>query len=373
MDTETVSVDQSIVDLLKEMLAQQSSDLHIQTGVPPTIRVRGELIRLNHPSVTQEQAAIFMKAITGKEQRQEFLEVGSVDFAFVIPGTKQRFRVNAFKERGSIALAFRAIGNVPGSFEDLNLPKVMYEIAEEERGLVLLTGATGSGKSTTLAAIIDRINATQACRIITVEDPIEYIHSNKMSIVAQRELGPDARTFDEALRHAMRQDPDVILIGELRDLETIRTAIRAAETGHLVFSTLHTINAAQTVDRMISYYPPDQYDLIRKQMALNLRAVVSQRLLRRKDGSGRIPAVEVMRNTPIFQKMMLQDQTKELQQVIQNGEAGMQTYDQSLVKLVQADMVSQEEAERYAESVSRLRRILSGGFTEADRSGIISF
>jgi len=371
MDTETV--DLSIVELLKKMLSQHSSDLHIQVGVPPTIRVHGVLIRLNHPPVTPEQAANHLKAISNKEQRQQFLEVGSVDFAFVIPGTVQRFRVNAFKERGSIALAFRAIGDVPGSFEDLNLPPVMCEITEEERGLVLLTGATGSGKSTTLAAIIDRINETQACRIITVEDPIEYVHTNKKSIIAQRELGPDARTFDEALRHAMRQDPDVILIGELRDLETIRTAIRAAETGHLVFSTLHTINAAQTVDRMISYYPPDQHDLILKQMALNLRAVVSQRLLRRKDGLGRIPAVEVMRNTPIFQKMMIQDQTKELQQVIQNGEAGMQSYDQSLVKLVQADMVSQEEAERYAESVSRIRRVLSGGFTEADRTGIISF
>jgi len=364
--------DVPIQTLLEETVAKGCSDLHVQVGMPPAVRLHGQLIATEYPSTSLDLAKQYVREIASEKTRQELIETGSSDFSFETQ-KKQRFRVNAFKQRGTLAIAFRTISASIPPFEDLNLPPVVAEIADEERGLVLVTGTTGSGKSTTLASMIDYINQRKARRVITVEDPIEYLHTNRKSMIAQRELGADARTFDEALRHVLRQDPDIILIGELRDLPTIRVSIRAAETGHLVFSTLHTSNASQTVDRLVSYYPPDQHDLIRKQMALNLMAVISQRLLRRADGEGRVPAIEVMRTTPIVMKMLAEGKTKEMLQAIQNGERGMQTFDQCLVELVRSGMVTQEEAEPCATNLSGLRRILAGGYSDSDKSSIIAF
>jgi twitching motility protein PilT len=362
----------SIEDLLEKTIEAGCSDLHVQVGMPPAMRLHGVLMPMDHPPTTAEAAKQYLKHIANEKLIKEILEHGSADFSFQTQ-KKSRFRVNAFKQRGALAIAFRTISTIIPTFEDLNLPPVVAEIADEERGLVLVTGTTGSGKSTTLAAMIDWINQRKAKRVITIEDPIEYLHSNKKSLIAQRELGLDARSFDEALRHVLRQDPDIILIGELRDLPTIRVSMRAAETGHLVFSTLHTGNASQTVDRIISYYPPEQHDLIRKQLALNLKAVISQRLLRRIDVLGRAPAIEILRITPIVQKMVLEGKTKELHQAIQNAERGMQTFDQCLVEMVKKQMVSQEEAEMNATNLPALRRILAGGYSDSDKTSIISF
>jgi len=364
--------DITIEDLLQETIDQGCSDLHVQVGMPPALRTHGVLKPTGHPVTTAETAKQYIKHIASERLIKEILETGSADFSFESQA-RARFRVNAFKQRGSLAMAFRSIPAAIPDFAELNLPSVISEIADEERGLVLVTGTTGSGKSTTLAAMIDWINQRKSRRVITIEDPIEYLHTNKQSMIAQRELGQDARSFDEALRHVLRQDPDIILIGELRDLPTIRVSVRAAETGHLVFSTLHTSNASQTIDRIISYYPPDQHELIRKQLSLNLRAVISQRLLQRCDVPGRVPAIEILRNTPIVQKMLVEGKTKELFQAIQNREGGMQSFDQCLVELVKKKTVTQEEAERNATNVSAVRRILAGGYSDSDRTSIISF
>jgi twitching motility protein PilT len=361
-----------IVPLLEQLIEKQGSDLHLQPDDPPVVRVFGDLMPLTNQALTPEETESIFSTISFDACRKELEEDYSADFSYALPG-KARFRVNAFRQRGHLALVFRHIPvNIP-SFEELNLPPVVEDIAKEERGLVLVVGVTGSGKSTTLAAMLDYINQRHGRRIITIEDPIEYIHRSKKSIISQRELGQDARSFASALRSVLRQDPDVILVGELRDLETIRTAIRASETGHLVFSTLHTSDAVQTLDRMIGYFPAEERDLARQQMALNLKAVIAQRLIVRTDGNGRVPALEILRNNSLAQKMLMTNKLKELYQVIKNQQDGMRTFDQSLLELVKTELITEEESMRYALNPAALKRMISGGYSDSDRGGIIGF
>lgn len=361
-----------IQSLLHETVERHASDLHIQVGSPPIIRISGQLTATDHPIVTDADAESFLNVIARSDTLAEMEKSGSADFSFS-SNKHDRFRVNVFRQRGALAMVFRSISAQPPPLDSLNLPPVIKDICETERGLVLCTGATGQGKSTTLASMVDYINATRSDRIITIEDPIEYIHHNQKSLVSQRELGSDARSFAEALRHVLRQDPDIILLGELRDLETIRTAIQAAETGHLVFATLHTMDTVQSVDRMISYYPPEEHELIRQQLALNLMAVISQRLIKSEKLNARVPAVEVLRQSPIVQKLLMANKIKELHQAVQNGEQGMQTFDQSLANLVKEGKLSKEEALGAATNVNTLKRIISGGFSDGDRASLINF
>lgn len=358
--------------LLEELLGRQGSDLHLQPGDPPVVRVFGELVVLDGEPLSAADTESMFKAICGQLAQEEYSRERATDFAYEIPG-KGRFRVNAFQEKGNLAMVFRYIpARIPG-FDELNLPPIVQKITKAERGLVLVVGVTGCGKTTTLAAMIDYINSTSGERIITIENPIEYLHRSKKSIVSQRELGQDATSFASALRSALRQDPDVILVGELRDLETIRTAIRAAETGHLVFGTMHTNDTVQTVDRMIGHFPPEERDLARTQVALNLHAVIAQRLIKLAEGQGRVPAVEILINNSLVQKLLLTDKIKDLYQVLKNRQEGMQSFDQCLLDLVQANQITEDEAMRYAANPPALKRMIAGGVSDSDRGGILGF
>jgi len=356
-------------ELLRETIERDGSDLHIKVGSPPVIRIHGSLVQVRDKKMMPPDTQAIALCMMPEHIRQRFTSIGSADFAYSLPGTA-RFRTNVFHQRGAISIVMRLVNISIPSFEELRLPPAVKDIAQNDRGLVLVTGVTGSGKSTTLASMIDYINSTRNLHVVTVEDPIEYL---KKCIINQQELGVDTPNFEDALRHVLRQDPDVILIGEMRDKETIISAVKAAETGHLVFSTLHTSDARQTVDRIMKYFPADEQDLIRMQLSLNLRGVISQRLLQRKDGAGRVPSVEVMLGTPIVSKLIFQGKTNELRQAIQNREKGMQSFLQSLVELVKNDIVSLEEAKRNTEDPLALERNIKGGYSDGDRSGIIGF
>jgi len=358
--------------LLEEMIQRGGSDLHLQPGDPPSVRVIGDLSLMGKEALKPEDSISIFESITSPKGRKEMEAEGAADFSYELPG-KARFRVNAFREMGKVALVFRLIPMQIPTFEELHLPEVNRTIAENERGLVLVVGVTGSGKSTTLAAMLDYINAKFGRRIITIEDPVEYVHKSKKGVISQRELGDDAMSFSSALRSVLRQDPDVILVGELRDLETIRTAIRATETGHLVFSTLHTNDAVQTLDRMIGYYPAEERNLARQQVALNLRAVIAQRLVRRTDGKGRLPAQEVLVNNSLVQKMLLSDKVRDLYQVLKNGQDGMQSFDMCLLDFVKKEKITEEEGLRYAVNPAALKRMIAGGVSDSDRGGILGF
>jgi len=358
--------------LLEELLSRGGSDLHLQPGDSPVVRVYGDLCPLDGQPLSREDTESVFASTSSERAREELQREGAADFAYEILD-KDRFRVNAFHEKGNLALVFRHIPAVIPSFDELNLPPVVQTIAEEERGLVLVVGVTGCGKTTTLAAMIDHINRKYGKRIITIEDPIEYVHNSKKSFVSQRELGQDATSFASALRSTFRQDPDVILVGELRDLDTIRTALRAVETGHLVFSTLHMNNSVQTVDRMIGHFPADERDLARTQLAMNLRAVIAQRLVKAADGGGRIPAIEILINNSLVQKMLLTNKIKDLFQVLKNRQEGMQTFDQCLLDLVQSEQITEKESMRYAVNPPTLRRMIAGGVSDSDRGGILGF
>jgi twitching motility protein PilT len=294
-----------------------------------------------------------------------------VDFAFSIDA-KTRFRSNAFYQRGTPSLALRRLQYENLGFEDLNLPPAIAEVAKARRGMVLITGPTGTGKSTTMAAIIDYINSSRREHIITIEDPIEFIHRDKMSLVEQREIGLDARTFDEALRHTLREDPNVILIGEMRDRETINIAIRAAMTGHLVISTLHTINAVQTIDRILKYYNVQEQAGLRSELAVALKAAVSQRLVPAAEGKGRVPCVEIMFVNDMIRKLIRENRVEDMMQVIKNNMDGMQTFDQSLLDLLKRKLIKPETGLTHAEDVSAFKRMAAGGVSGDDRSRIIS-
>lgn len=340
-----------INDLLKTAIAQEASDLHIKVGSPPILRIAGDLVPLaSENRLTQQDAMKIAFAVMNPGQRDVFKKKNELDLAYSVPGLG-RFRCNAFIQRGTIGLVFRVIPMKIPTFEDLHLPEVLRKLSLEERGLILVTGTTGSGKSTTLAAMIDYINMNRTSNIITIEDPIEYLHRDKKSIVNQREIGSDTESFGRALRSALRQDPDVILVGEMRDFETIQTALTAAETGHLVFSTLHTIDATETVNRVIAVFPPYQHKQVRIQLSSVIKGIVSMRLMPRADGKGRVPAVEVLIATAMIRDCILDpDKTKLIPDVIGQGKLhyGMQTFDQSLFDLYKSGLITYEEALRRA-------------------------
>jgi twitching motility protein PilT len=340
-----------INDLLKTAISSNASDVHIKVGSPPILRITGDLTPLNSEDRISQQDAMKMAfSVMSPGQREVFKQKNEIDLAYSVPGLG-RFRCNIFIQRGTIGLVFRVIPMRIPSIEELNLPHVLQKLAMEERGLILVTGTTGSGKSTSLAAMLDYINMNRTCNIITIEDPIEYLHRDKKSIVNQREIGSDTESFGKALRSSLRQDPDVILVGEMRDFETIQTALTAAETGHLVFSTLHTIDSTETVNRIIAVFPPYQHKQVRIQLSSVIRGIVSMRLMPRADGKGRVPAVEVLVATAMIRDCILdQDKTKLLPDVIAQGKIhyGMQTFDQSLFDLFKSGFITYEEALRRA-------------------------
>lgn len=340
-----------INELLKASITNNASDLHIKVGSPPIMRIIGELVPLTSENrISQQDAMKIAFAVMSPGQRESFKEKNELDLAYSVPGLG-RFRCNAFIQRGTIGLVFRVIPMRIPTIEELYLPDVLKKISLEERGLILVTGTTGSGKSTTLAAMIDYINMNKTCNVVTIEDPIEYLHRDKKSIVNQREIGSDTESFGKALRSALRQDPDVILVGEMRDFETIQTALTAAETGHLVFSTLHTIDAAETVNRVIAVFPPYQQKQVRVQLASVLTGIISMRLMPKADGKGRVPAVEVLIATSMIKDCIMDsDKTKLIPDTIAQGKVhyGMQTFDQSIFDFYKSGMITYEEALRRA-------------------------
>lgn len=346
--------------LLEEVIRKRASDLHVQVGLPPMLRVDGSLLPIpGYNPLTEEEVERLVFAILDQDQQQILLKDKEFDFSFAF-GDLGRFRVNAFHERGNLAAALRLIPNEIKSIQELGMPQVVSNFAAYPRGLVLVTGPTGSGKSTTLAALIDKINSEKSHHIITIEDPIEFTHKSKKSVVVQREVHYDTYSFSAALRSSLRQDPDVVLIGEMRDLETISAAITIAETGHLVFATLHTNSAAQSIDRMIDVFPPHQQPQIRAQLANILMAICSQRLVP-SIGGGRTVAAEILVATPAVRNIIREGKTHQLDAVIQTGaDQGMQSMDKTLVGLVQAGTVTYEEARNFAVDIAEFDRMMRG-------------
>ncbi|WP_249009845.1 type IV pilus twitching motility protein PilT [Conexibacter sp. DBS9H8] len=347
-------------DVLLQVVDRRASDLHLTAGAPPMLRMRGRLTPLEgYPILAPSDTREIIYSILTSAQRQRLETNWQLDFAYAVPGSA-RFRVNAYFQRGALGAAFRLIPFEIAPLDSLGLPPVLREFANKPRGLVLVTGPTGSGKSTTLASIIDVINQTREEHIMTIEDPIEFLHQHKRCIVNQRELGADAATFALALKAALRQDPDVILVGEMRDVETIGTAITAAETGHLVFATLHTQDAPQTIDRIVDSFPAEQQGQIRAQLSIALQGIVTQTLVPTADGSGRAVAAEVMVPTPAVRNLVREAKTHQLYSVIQTGsQHGMQTMDASLAGLVRTGKITKAVAEQRAHSVEELNRLLN--------------
>ena len=325
---------------LRALVESGGSDLHVKAGSPPRIRVDGTLQRLDEPDLGPNDVTEMAAAIMPAKATARFTDGYDADFAYAVPGLG-RFRVNAFRQRGSVTMIFRHVRSATSSFEQLGLPEVVGRLALEHRGLVLVTGPTGSGKTTTLAAMIDHINKSRECHIVTIEDPIEVLHDDHLASINQREIGVDAQDFATAMRAAMRQDPDVILVGEMRDEETVAAALSAAETGHLVLSTLHTIDAAETVNRIVDFFPPHQQHQIRVALAGSLKGIVCQRLVPMAEGNGRVPALEVAVSNGRIQQCILDPSlTGEMHEIVADGEYyGMQTFDQALVKLLEAGTV----------------------------------
>ncbi|MEP6901820.1 MAG: type IV pilus twitching motility protein PilT [Actinomycetota bacterium] len=352
-----------IDDLLRMAMSFGASDLHLRAGSFPVIRVNGELRPLSGVErLNQDETLELAFSMMSNRQKQHFKEAYEVDIGYGVSGLG-RFRVNIFQQRNSIGIVARVISDHIRNFAELGLPPILTKIADEQRGLILVTGTTGSGKSTTLSAMIDHINQTRNCHVVTVEDPIEFLHKDKKSFITQREVDVDTRSFAEALRGSLRQDPDVILVGEMRDLETIETALVAAETGHLVFSTLHTLDASETLTRIISAFPPYQQKSVRIQLGGLLKAVVSQRLMKSAKGNSRVPAVEVMISTPLIRDYILhEDKTSQIRDAIGAGTSqyGMQTFDQSLFYLYQSGLISLEEALRGSTNPDEFRLRLAG-------------
>jgi twitching motility protein PilT len=355
----------SIDDLLEQMVPLGASDLHITVASPPAYRVRGQIVRAEgFDPFTDEDTRTILYRILSSEQQKRFELDRQLDFAYSIPGLA-RFRVNVYFQREAVGAAFRLIPTEIKTLEELNLPPVLHTLAEKPRGLVLVTGPTGSGKSTTLAAVIDEINRNRTEHILTVEDPIEFVHRHKRCIVNQREIGPDATSFAEALKAALRQDPDIILVGEMRDLETISTALTAAETGHLVFGTLHTQSAPSTIDRIIDVFPPEQQEQVRIMIANSLQAVVTQTLLPTADGAGRVAALEVLLPDDAVRNLIRQSKIEQVYSVMQTNTArGMQTMEQALADLAVRRIVNVEDAISRSSRPDQLIGIL-------ERSGMV--
>jgi len=338
-------------ELLLDAINRRASDVHLKVGQPPIFRIDGELVSLDqYPPLKASEVAKIAYQIMSERQREHFLKHREIDMGYGVMGLG-RFRVNIFQQRGTIAIAFRIVPFEIKGFEELNLPvEPLERLSMEQRGLILVTGTTGSGKSTTLAAMIDYINRHRRCHVITIEDPIEFLHRDHLSIISQREIGSDTESFAQALKMALRQDPDVILVGEMRDFETIDTALLAAETGHLVLSTLHTLDAKETINRIVAVYPPYQQKQIRLQLASVLKGVISQRLLPKADGVGRVPAVELLISTARIRECIIdKDRTHEIPIAIAEGHVtyGTQTFDQSLMSLLQRGLITYEEALRH--------------------------
>lgn len=331
-----------VLSLMKEALSKRASDLHFTVGSPPIMRIDGELIRINEQTLYNDSMTALVSQVLTPEQMQHVLDVGEIDLSYSVKGYG-RFRVNVYKQRGSYAMALRVVNLTIPTYEELGLPDSLHDLARRPRGLILVTGPTGSGKSTTLAAMIGQINRERNCHIITLEDPIEYLHQHGKSIVNQREVNSDTMTFSNGLRAALREDPDVILVGEMRDLETISIAITAAETGHLVFSTLHTMGAANTIDRIIDVFPPYQQQQIRVQLAAVMEGIISQQLLPRHDGPGRVGAFEVMIANNAIRNLTREGKTHQIMTSIQTGQKmGMQTMDYALVELYRRGIITEE-------------------------------
>jgi twitching motility protein PilT len=359
----------NIDDLLRRSVENRASDLHLKVGNHPYFRVDGLLSPLSDvPRITPEEMLSMAFSMMTNRQKQKFKETAELDMAYGVAGLG-RFRVNVFQQRGNVGMVLRVIPTKIRTIEELELPRILTQICEEQRGLVLTTGTTGSGKSTTLAALVDRINSLRAEHIITIEDPIEYLHRDKKGFINQREVEVDTSSFSPALRAALRQDPDVVLVGEMRDVETISTALLAAETGHLVFSTLHTLDATETIQRIIAVFPPPEQKQIRLQLASTLKAVISQRLVRKREGQGRVPAVEVMISTGYIRDCIINpDKTRLIREAIAAGTSqyGMQTFDQSLFDLFSRNLITIEEAILRASNPDDFRLRVQGIRSSAD-------
>jgi twitching motility protein PilT len=360
----------TIEQIFKEMVDRGASDVHLRVGVPPALRINGDLYRLQTDRVSPEIMEGFLAAIMNRNQRARFDSDLELDFAVGVRGLG-RFRVNAFRQRGTPALAIRHITQTIPTFDTLGMPEVVRDLALKERGLILVTGTTGSGKSTTLASMIDHINEMTSSNIITVEDPIEFLYRDKRSIISQREVGYDTHDFPKALKASFREDPDTILIGEIRDSETMHIALQAADTGHLVMSTLHTMDATETISRIVSFYPPHQHQQVRLLLANTLVAIISLRLLPRKDRQGRVPACEILVNNATIKEYLIdQMQTHMIESAIREGNAqyGSQSFDQSVHKLFIDGMISYEVALRNASNPADFELKLRGVEGTSDRS-----
>ncbi len=358
--TKPKSVDSLHIDeLLHIVVEKNASDLHLCADAEPVIRVDGKLIRLNYEKLGAPDTARLLYSIITDENIEKFERTLELDFSYSLP-KKARFRVNYYRDRGSVAAAFRLIPNRIPTVRELSLPPILEELTKKPRGLILVTGPTGSGKSTSLAAMINQINRNMAHHVITIEDPIEYLHQHNQSIINQRELGHDTHSFSAALRACLREDPDVILVGEMRDTETIALAITAAETGHLVFATLHTNNAAESIDRVIDVFPPGQQEQIRIQLANNLQAIVAQQLMPRAGTPGRIPAIEVMIATPAIKNLIRENKTHQIPSMIQtSGAMGMQSMDQNLRDLYMKGFITFEDAMSRAINIEELKKMIN--------------
>ena len=357
--------------LLQRAVQKDASDIHLKTDSPPYLRIDGEILPMGESVVNQELMTAIVDTMLSEEQKNQFKRNGEVDLSFSEKGLG-RFRVNIFRQRGAISCVMRRIKTKILTFEQLCLPPATNRFALMQRGLTLITGTTGSGKSTTLASIIDFINHNRRCHVMTIEDPIEFIHNDHMAVINQREINIDTFDFSSALKSVMRQDPDVILVGEMRDLETFGAAISAAETGHLVFSTLHTSNIVQTVDRIIDLFPSNQHDQVRSALSMNLRAIMCMRLLPRKDNVGRVPACEILFNTPAIRNLIKENRIGSLETAIQQGrDDGMQSFNHSLHELITKELISIETGIEISDNPEELQMMLQGIHLNSARGGLL--